>query len=299
MRRDSPEGGLNLAERLTISKPALLLDILAETFPDSSRSTLRQMLRQGRVRVNGAVEVRGNRELAPGDDVAIGRRDRALTLPDTIEILHEDDDIIVIVKGTGLLTVSTEHEHERTAQAYLNQHLRAHHHRGRVWVVHRLDRESSGVLVFTKTMEAFESLKERLSEHDVDRVYIAVIEGAMPRPEGTIRSLLREDPKTFHVSSTNDPIKGRLAVTHYRTVASGDRYSTLEVTLETGRKNQIRVHLSEAGHPIVGDKRYGAKSDPMNRLGLHAMKLGFDHPVTGRRMVFEAPLPDEFRKLSL
>lgn len=288
-----------MSERETIASPTRLIDALAKQFPDSSRSTLRQMLREGRVRVNGEVEVRASRDLVVGDDLAVGRRDRSAMLPDTIEILFEDEDIIVIVKGAGLLTVSTEHESGETAQAYLNAHLRAHRHRGRVWVVHRLDRDTSGVLVFAKTIEAFESLKEQLSEHEVDRAYIAVIEGAMPKEKGTIRSLLKENPRTFHVSSTTDPLKGKLAVTRYRTLRKGERYSVLEVVLETGRKNQIRVHFSEAGHPVVGDKRYRAATDPMKRLGLHAAKLGFIHPTSGKKLSFEAPLPDAFRKLAL
>jgi RluA family pseudouridine synthase len=216
-------------------------------------------------------------------------------LPPELSILHEDIDVIVVLKSNGLLTVATEREREATAQAYLNTYLGS---RGeeRVHVVHRLDRETSGVLVFTKNFHARERLKEQFAAHDVERLYIAIIEGPIDPPRGTIRSNLLEG-RDLKMRSVAARPEAKLAVTHYRTIAGVDGYSMLEVTLETGRKNQIRAHLSEAGHPIAGDSLYGSSTNPLGRLGLHAKILGFDHPTTGERLSFTAPVPKSFRAL--
>ncbi|MGA7614824.1 MAG: RluA family pseudouridine synthase [Thermoanaerobaculia bacterium] len=276
-----------------------LLDALAALFPDSSRTTLRQMLRSGRVRVNGEVDGNARRRLRKGDVLDVGKKVTHPFLPPELAILYEDEWIIVILKPAGLLTVATENEREQTVQFFLNQYLKLSGKGDRIHVVHRLDRDTSGVLVFVKDFETRELFKALFSEHAIDREYVAVIEGTMPEKEGTLRSHLREDPDTFHVRSVRNEARGKLAVTKYRTVASGARYSIVEVRLETGRKNQIRVQFSEAGHPVVGDERYGAATDPIARLGLHAQLLGFVHPRTGKKLSFTAPLPDAFRNLEL
>jgi RluA family pseudouridine synthase len=285
--------------RGTVGSETQLLDYLQAMFPDSSRTTLRQMLQADRVRVNGKLEKYARRGLTTGDTVDIAPRAQPQLIPPEVAVLFEDDDIIVIFKEVGLLTVATPGEQQRTAQAFLNDYLSAKKIRERIHVVHRLDRDTSGVLVFARNFEAREALKEQFAAHHIDRVYIAVIEGAMPKATGTIRSYLRED-RDFTVRSVRDESQGgKLAITHYHTQAKGERYSRLQVTLETGRKNQIRAHLSESGHPVVGDKRYGAQTDPLRRLGLHAAVLGFRHPLTGKALRFEAPLPDSFRSLEL
>lgn len=283
--------------RTRVEDPIPLLDYLQGVFPESSRTTLRNMLQSGRVRVNGAVEKSPRRQLASRDIVDVGPRATQL-LPEVLSILHEDDDLIVVNKDVGLLTVATPYEREQTAQALLNGYLRSKRIVDRIHVVHRLDRDTSGVLVFARSYPVREALKEQFARHDIERVYVAIIEGAMPRPSGTIRSYLRED-RDLTVRSVAASDGGKLAVTHYQTVERGSRYSRVEVRLETGRKNQIRAHLSEAGHPVVGDRRYGATSSPLGRLGLHAAVLGFVHPSTSRKMRFEAPLPDAFCRLKL
>lgn len=283
--------------RTRVEDPIPLLDYLQSVFPESSRTTLRNMLQSGRVRVNGAVEKSPRRQLASRDVVDVGPRATQL-LPEVLSILHEDDDLIVVNKDVGLLTVATPYEREQTAQALLNGYLRSKRIVDRIHVVHRLDRDTSGVLVFARSYPVREALKEQFARHDIERVYVAIIEGAMPQPSGTIRSYLRED-RDLTVRSVPGSDGGKLAVTHYKTVERGSRYSRVEVRLETGRKNQIRAHLSEAGHPVVGDRRYGATSSPLGRLGLHAAVLGFVHPTTNRKLRFEAPLPEVFRKLRL
>lgn len=284
--------------RHTIDSEAFLLDALAALVPGSSRTTLRQMLAAGRVRVNGGIEKNAKRLLRGGDVVDLARREHHALLPADVALLYEDDDLLVVVKPSGLLTVSTEAEREKTLQAALNRYLRAKGLKDRIHVVHRLDRDSSGVLVFAKSFEIREELKEMFANHDIDRVYVAIVEGIIHPPEGTIRTHVREG-KDLMVRSV-DPRAfpdAKPAVTHYRTVRAGRQYATLEVTLETGRKNQIRAHLSEAGHPIAGDGRYGATTDPIGRLALHARRLGFRHPATGKAMTFEAPVPDTFTSL--
>ncbi len=281
--------------RLDVKRAAPLLEVLAEMFPESSRTTLRQMLQGRRVRVNSETEIDAKRVLAAGDEVAVLSRAEAVTLPSTLTLLHEDEDVLVVIKANGLLTVATEREQENNAQALLNEYLRQKSG-GRIHVVHRLDRETSGVLVFAKNFKAREVLKEKFAAHDIDRIYVAIIEGRMQPPSGTIQSNLLERPSLRMESVKRHP-EAKLSITHYRTEATSPKYSMLEVTLETGRKNQIRAHLSEAGHPIVGDQFYGSTVNPIGRLGLHAKLLGFDHPATGKRMTFTAPVPRVFRDL--
>ena len=284
------------AVRKTIEEPALLLDALASLYPDSSKTTLRQLLQTGRVRVNGEIEKSAKRELEPDDMLDIAQKSVQIALPPGLAILHEDDDVIVVLKSHGLLTVATEREKETTAQAYLNVYLKEKGEE-RIHVVHRLDRETSGVLVFAKNFEAREALKEKFAAHDVDRIYVAVVEGELDPPRGTFHSWLRERRDLRMESVDEAHPEAKAAVTHYRTIQSNGRYSMLEITLETGRKNQIRTHLSEAGHPVAGDRLYGSTINPLGRLGLHAKLLGFEHPTTGKRMVFTAPIPKVFRGL--
>jgi 23S rRNA pseudouridine1911/1915/1917 synthase len=233
------------------------------------------------------------------DGIDVTDKKAARLLPPDLTLLHEDRDVLVVVKANGLLTVATAREKDTTAQAYLNHYLGA---RGedRVHVVHRLDRETSGVLVFAKTFHAREALKEQFAAHSTDRVYIAIIEGTLANTHGSFRSHLLER-RDLRMVSVKPSVKlhkdAKHAVTHYRTIEKNAKYSMLEVTLETGRKNQIRAHLSESSHPIVGDQFYGSTVNPLGRLGLHAKLLGFVHPTTGERMSFTAPIPRVFREL--
>jgi 23S rRNA pseudouridine1911/1915/1917 synthase len=280
--------------RYSVSQPQALLDALAALFPESSKSTLRQMLQTGRVRVNGVVEKNAKLELEPDDAVDVAEKAVHRNLPGGLAVLHEDADVIVVFKPHGMLTVPTERERDTTVQAYLNAYLGQNKGKERIQVVHRLDRETSGVLVFAKNAYAREQLKEQFAAHTTERLYIALVEGMMDPEEGTFRSYLREMRDLKMVSVDVHP-DAKFAVTHYRTLQTNGKYSMLEVRLETGRKNQIRAHLSESGHPVVGDRMYGSEINPIGRLGLHAKLLGFDHPVTRKHLVFESPVPKEFR----
>lgn len=273
-----------------LAVPEPLLDVLQRRFPDSSKTTLRKMLQGDRVRVNGAPERDAKRMIGDGDRVDIAAKSERLD--PRVRIVFEDDDLIVIDKAAGLLSVATEDVLYETAEAFLNKYLATR----TVHVVHRLDRDTSGVLVFAKTSYIRERLQELFAVHDIERVYVAIVHGKLKPPSGTFRSMLAED-RDLRVRSVET--EGKEAITHYRTIASGRRYSMLEVTLETGRRNQIRVHLAEAGHPVLGDTMYGKRDDEFERLALHAKVLGFVHPRTGKKVTFTAEVPREFRELKL
>ena len=212
-----------------------------------------------------------------------------------IEILFEDRDLIVIVKPAGLLTIATEKERRRTAYSMLVEHVRRFR-AGRLFIVHRLDREASGLLVFAKSEEAKVALQEQFKDHSAGRTYVAIAEGRIPRDAFTIESCLAENA-AFRCYSTQDPAKGKRAVTHVTVLKRSPHRTRVEVRLETGRKHQIRVHLAEEGYPIVGDPVYGDGRNPIRRMALHGAGLSFRHPRTGIPMNFSAPIPAAFESL--
>ncbi len=235
------------------------------------------MLAQDRVQVNGIVCRRAAHPVLPGDTLEIGPRGVPPGLPAGLQILSEDEDILVVVKPAGLLTAATPDERERTAFNLLRRYLEQRDSAQALQIVHRLDKHTSGILVFAKNPAARENLKDLFSRHDIRRRYWAIVLGRVADDSGVIRSYLVEE-KNFRVHSVRDRKRGKLAITHYRVLGRYRDVTALEVTLETGRKNQIRVHLSEIGHPVAGDRAYGSGGDLFGRLGLHAFHLGFVHP---------------------
>lgn len=216
--------------------------------------------------------------------------------PKGLEVLFEDHDILVVNKVNGLLTVSTGREREKTAYFLLNDYVRKGNLKSkkRVLIVHRLDRDTSGVLVFAKHEGAKRFLQDNWQ--DFDKTYFAVVKGSLEEKEGEITSYLTEN-KVHRVYSVNDPATGKFARTGYKVVRESRRNSLLEIKLHTGRKNQIRVHFSEAGHPVVGDKMYGTKEKGVNRLALHAASLKLVHPHTKEEMTFKTEVPRYFKTL--
>jgi 23S rRNA pseudouridine1911/1915/1917 synthase len=253
------------------------------------------MLSQGRVRLNGKPCKIARHPVQRGDVVELAEKSAPAVPLHGLEIIHEDNDLLVVHKPAGLLTVATEHERERTAYAYLRTYLKQSHPRQKLFIVHRLDKFVSGVLVFAKSEGAKEKLQGMFHRHDIERKYWAIVDGHVAKDRGTIRSTLAED-QSKRMRSTNKVGAGKHAVTHWRVLRRLSNWTTLEVTLETGRKNQIRAHLSEMGHPIVGDRAYGSTVDPFGRIALHAFRLGFLHPTQGMPLLFETPPPPEFRK---
>jgi 23S rRNA pseudouridine1911/1915/1917 synthase len=251
------------------------------------------MLSQGRVSVNGKVCVVAARQVQAGDVIEIGPRTVPAKLTGGIEVLYEDGDLLLVYKPTGLLTVATIGERDQTVYAHLRQYLKKHRSTQKLYIVHRLDKLASGVLVFAKSEKVKSMLQDVFSRHEIQRKYWAIVEGVVSKDQGTIQSHLAED-KTLRMHSTDDIKRGKPAITHFRVLRRLRNLTVLEVTLETGRKNQIRVHLSEMGHPIVGDRAYGSTQNPLGRLGLHAFYLGFMHPIRGTPLAFQTEPPPEF-----
>lgn len=276
-----------------------LLDFLFLHHAESKRTTVRQWLKHGSVRVNGRTVTRARHALEAGDSVLV--RDKAevlaeASLPEGMKVRFEDPSILVIEKPEHLLSVATATERRETAYALLMDYLRRRpsNHRDRVWIVHRLDREASGLMVFAKSENAKRQLQATWRQ--AEKRYLAVVEGSPSSGEGVLRSHLDESD-AFKVRSARQSDQTRYAVTRYRVVKRSAKRALLELTIETGRRNQIRVHLAEANTPIVGDLKYGASTNPSRRLGLHASSLRFAHPVTREVMRFESPLPRVLARL--
>ena len=222
------------------------------------------------------------------------KRETVTTLSNRIRVVFEDDSVIVVDKPAGLLTMGTETERAKTVYATLRAYVNSKRPPEKIFIVHRLDREASGLLVFAKTNEAKEHLQDQFKNHSAGRVYAAIAEGRVLPDQFTIRSMLAENA-AFRVYSTKNAAAGKPAVTHVRVLKRNARTSMLEVRLETGRKHQIRVHLAERGNPIAGDKVYGSRSNSLGRLGLHGTHLEFEHPRTKVRMQFDSPCPPNWR----
>jgi tRNA pseudouridine32 synthase/23S rRNA pseudouridine746 synthase/23S rRNA pseudouridine1911/1915/1917 synthase len=224
------------------------------------------------------------------------KRPPAKYQPKGVTLLHEDKDIIVIEKPGGLLTMGTERDKSRTAHSILNEYVRKGdpRSRNRIYIVHRLDRETSGILIFAKS----EAAKKILQEHwqETEKHYLTVVYGSLTPKTGTISSYLVEN-SAFNVYSTPDQTLGKLSHTEYTVLKEAKGFSLLDIHLLTGRKHQIRVHMSEQGHPVVGDKKYGKGNDSYGSLALHARSIYFTHPVNGRRMFFETGIPEFFIRL--
>ena len=223
-----------------------------------------------------------------------GSSEKITAVPMDLDIVYEDPYLFVIDKHPGVLSMSNN-TRQLTAQAVLNRYLEKGGGRNTSHIVHRLDRDTSGLMVYAKDVQTQQTLVDGWQELVTDRRYIALVEGELEKAQGCIRSWLTED-KRFVTHSSPVDNGGKYAVTHYNVLTSSNGYSLVECVLETGRKNQIRVHMADLGHPVVGDSKYGSSEDPMRRLGLHAYMLCFTHPVTGKRMRFETPVPACFEK---
>jgi 23S rRNA pseudouridine1911/1915/1917 synthase len=280
-----------------------LLEWLIARYPTAKRTTLRRMLDAGRVRINGQRARTMKQLVNDRDDVQMSDRagldareaTRAPRLP--FSIVYEDDDVLVIDKPPGLLTSTVPREPRPTALAAVKDHFASTAPHARIGLIHRLDRDASGLLVFSKNPDAFRSLKEQFFQHTVDRIYHAVVHGVPNPRKGRIETRLVELPDGS-VHSTRRSNHGEPAITEFTTLrmASDKRMALLRVKLHTGRKHQIRAHLAERGTPIVNDPMYG-KAKRTGRLMLIATELAFDHPRTGKRMRFDLALPKDMTRL--
>ena len=298
---------------LKVAEPAQLMDFLLAKMGGMAKSSVKQLLGQRRVKVGNAIQTRHDFALKAGDVVTVssGRGNSQLNHP-KLKIVYEDDDLIVVNKQPGLLTVAaTPGSSETTAFSILRAYVKRQNARAGIYVVHRLDRETSGLLVFARSEELQHYMREYWRELVTERTYIALAEGVLEPREGKITTWLTEDKRNAVVYSSPVDDGGDIAITNYKTlrISSGTPesrnpditkpYSLVELHLETGRTNQIRVHLASKGCPVVGDRKYGHgnESSPIDRLCLHAKVLAFIHPVTEKTVRFESPVPKEFNRV--
>jgi len=282
---------------LTVTDATDLCTFLCERLPDKRRKAVLSLLKHRQVKVGRKVVTQYNQALLPGEQVSITWTKVLQDRPaHGLKIVFEDPYLIVVDKPPGLLSIATDKEKERTAYRILSDQLKNIDPRLRIFVVHRLDREVSGLMLFAKDKGIQQQLQKAWDKEVMERLYVAVVEGRVEQTQGTITSWLKENQVRL-VFSSPTPHDGQRAVTHYRVLKHAARFSLLEIRLETGRKNQIRVHMQDMGHPVAGDKKYGATVNVMKRLGLHARVLGFRHPVTAQDLRFETPIPPAFLRL--
>ena len=304
-----------------VAHTATLLPYLLEILPGQSRTSVKNLLSKGQVLVNGEGLTAFDHPLKAGDSLTIlpkgvsiarsTRKDaREQVTKAGVKILFEDEHYLVVDKPSGMLTVATGKEKD-TLYALLNAYVKVNARMQRkedliagrepdrstakVWIVHRIDRGTSGVLVFAKDERAKDILQSKWKDLVAERKYVAWLEGSLEKDRGAIQTWLVENPKSLKMMSFPNEVKdGQLAITHYRVLSRSRRYTQVEFSLETGRKNQIRVHAAELEHPIAGDDKYGAETNPVKRLALHAATLVFRHPFTGKTVRCASPLPECF-----
>lgn len=279
-----------------MENPLTLTQWLRMQFPDSSHNDIKQWLRLGQISVNGKTTSNGGLILQPNDRVERHKQGNLLAQPSIspLPIIYIDEAIVVIDKPTKLLTIATENEREQTAYRLLGNMQQTK--QKSIFIVHRLDRETSGLLVFARNLAAKEKLQEEFQKRSAVRRYIAIIEGKPPAERDTLKHFLAENSQ-HKVYVTQRHGEGKEAILHYLTRRRLGRYTELEITLETGRHGQIRTQLAAIGHPIIGDITAGSQHNPIKRLALHAHYLAIHHPITGQLQEFHSSLPSIFQRL--
>ena len=281
--------------KFNVSEPTQLMDFLMKKLDGISRNKAKRMLANKVVSVNGQRTTQFDFTLEPGMIVEIGKPTAKERFHNPwLSIVYEDKYLLVIDKKEGLLTNSPTKEKD-TAQGILNDYFIYTQQRCRAHTIHRLDRDTSGLMLFAKSKEMALMFEEDWKNTVYDRRYVAVVSGNMEKKEGMVESWLK-DNKAFITYSSPTDNGGKFAQTYYRTLYSNPRYSLVELQLETGRKNQIRVHMADIGHPVVGDPKYGNGDNSLGRLCLHAYKLCFHHPIKKQDMEFETPFPKVFAR---
>lgn len=290
-----PEKSKEVAFKVTENSE--LMKFLIEKFPEKSRTTIKSLLAHKQITVDDMVTTKFDHPLKRGQMVFLNKK-RSDEKPRFrgLRIVHEDADLIVVEKGSGLLSMASETEKVKTAYNMLSEYVKRSNPKNLIFIVHRLDRETSGLMMFAKSKKIQEILQKDWNNAVIERSYIAIVEGVVDKTEGTVTSWLKEN-KAMVMFSSQTPDDGQKAITHYKLLKTNPNFSMLEVKLETGRKNQIRVQMKDIGFPVTGDKKYGAKLNPIGQMGLHARVLAFKHPVTGKALRFETPIPGKFLKL--
>ena len=276
-------------EKYIVKENEILIEFLKKMFSNLSKNSVKSLLHNEKLFVNGNMTTKYNYELNVGDIVEIREK-----VAKNIDIIYEDKDIIVINKPSGLLTVATEKEKNKTAYHLVMEYLKKKNKNNRIFIIHRLDKDTSGIIMFAKNERAKHLYQDNWNDIVKKRCYYAVIDGKMENKEGTIKSYLKENGNMVY--SVKDR-SGKLAITEYKVLKERKNISLLDINLKTGRKNQIRVHMKENKTSILGDLKYGEKSKLINRLALHAYKLELVNPVTKKLLTFEINMPNEFKTL--
>jgi 23S rRNA pseudouridine1911/1915/1917 synthase len=283
-----------MAQQYIVTQRTKLLPFLFETLEGWSKKTIKQRLQNASVAVNGVITTKHDFILTENDMVEVGviqKTGKAAQSTRKLEIIHQDKDIIAINKPAGLLSVGTTKENKEHALALLRTQLTRGKERVQLWPVHRLDRDTSGILLFATSKEVREAIMDKWES--TEKIYLAVVEGTPKEPQGTITQPLRLDEKEYHVHVGEHP-NAKKAITHYKVLENKEKRSLLEVKIDTGRQHQIRAHMNWLGHSVVGDERYGTKG---GRMGLHASRLKFIHPTTKNPLTFEVDAPRDFYNL--
>lgn len=282
---------------LTVAGSTELMKFLLDQLKHKNRDNIKTYLRFKQVLVDGKIITQFNHPLNPGQQVEI-LHDRISPEKQYrgISIIYEDQHLIVIDKHAGMLSIATDKEKEKTAYSMLSTHVKKQNPDCKIFVVHRLDRETSGLMIFAKSEMVQKLFQEDWYNTVTERTYVAVTEGIVEQEEGTLTSYLKES-KALIVYSSQNPDQGEKAVTHYRVIKRNPGYTLMKINPETGRKNQIRVHMKDLGHSIIGDRKYGSLVNPIGRLGLHAMILSFIHPISREELHFETKIPERFLRL--
>ena len=279
-----------------VNKSCELLAFLLETLKGQSRNSVKSLLTNHRVSVDGAPISQYNFQLSKGDVVIISKTPIHKKTRSNLPIIFENEEFIVINKPSGLLSIASDKEKGSTAYRMLMDYVQQKDKHNRIYVVHRLDEDTSGVLMVAKNEKIRDLLQDKWNDLVSKRGYYAIVEGQLKEKSGTIKSYLKKNSQNMMYSSKKAG-DGQLAITHYRVMNETEKYSLLDVNIDSGRKNQIRVHLGDLGHHVIGDDKYGNPSNPIKRLGLHAYELVLEHPVTHKVMRFTAPIPKEFLTL--
>lgn len=273
-----------------------LLSFLIEKYPSLSRNAVKSLLSNHQVAVNGAPVSQFNLKLSKDDVVIVSKNRIAKKERKNLPIIFENNDLIVINKPSGLLSIASDNEKGRTAFRMVNDYLQQKDKRNRIYVVHRLDEDTSGVLVFAKNPQIKDALQENWNDIVKSRRYYAVVEGTLEKKEDRLINYLKENSLNL-MYVTSDKKNGKKCITNYKVIRSNNLYSLLDINIESGRKNQIRVQLGNINHHVIGDDKYGEPSNPINRLGLHAYELSFINPLTNKLMTFKTDIPVEFINL--
>lgn len=279
-----------------VNKNCELLTFLLETLKGQSRNSVKSLLTNHRVSVDGAPISQYNFMLSKGDVVIISKNPIHKKTRSKLPIIFENEEMIVINKPSGLLSIASDKEKGSTAYRMLMDYVQQKDKHNRIYVVHRLDEDTSGVLMVAKNEKLRDALQEHWNDLVSSRGYIAIVEGQLKEKSGTIKSYLKKNSQNMMYSSKKEG-DGQFSITHYKVIKENKDYSMLDVHIDSGRKNQIRVHLGDLGHHVIGDDKYGNPVNPLKRLGLHAYELIIEHPFTHKVLKFNSPMPKEFDSL--